>query len=366
MLEQFKGCMLGGLVGDCLGANFECRYESLIPKEKIDDFFSKLKSGSPEPKINKYTDDTAMAKQIGKSFIAKKEFDYQDIADRFSREYYAEPWRGYGGSVVEVFSKLKKDSSDPFKPASQQFNGSGSYGNGAGMRAHPIGLAASNLSLKEVTKHASNIGRITHAHQLGVGGGILQALAVHQALRAESPMALFNILKGEIAKMEEGLEETDYTYKLRLVEESIEKPDSDLAEIGFELGNDVSAIESVPTAFFCFLRAASKFQPENQFEQTIRLAIHLGGDTDTIASMAGAISGAYLGIKKIPEYLYKFCESTDEVIQQGIDIYNIVYNVHQESASTNERTANREASTNGNSTVNGDSPPPEKMRKLDD
>ena len=99
--------------------------------------------------------------------------------------------------------------------------------------------------------------------------------------------------------MEAGSEDPQYSYKLQLVEEFLHKPgkhnhkcliynllivalskeksfkihrsssnnygcsllDSDLAEIGFELGNDVSAIESVPTALFCFLRGCLKFKP---------------------------------------------------------------------------------------------------------
>merc|ERR1740128_955217 len=119
----------------------------------------------------RYTDDSAMAKQIAASFVKQQAFDYKDIASGFSLDYHREPWRGYGASVVEVFSKLKANPADPFTPAAQQFNGSGSYGNGAGMRAHPIALGAYALQVHEVINHATNVGRITHSHPLGVGGG---------------------------------------------------------------------------------------------------------------------------------------------------------------------------------------------------
>ena len=60
------------------------------------------------------------------------------------------------------------------------------------------------------------------------------------------------------------------------------------------LGNGIAAFESVPTAIYSFLRCPKSF-PE-----VVSYAISLGGDTDTIASMAGAISGAYLGLGAIP------------------------------------------------------------------
>jgi len=60
------------------------------------------------------------------------------------------------------------------------------------------------------------------------------------------------------------------------------------------LGNGIEAPRSVPTAIYCFLRQTQSY------EDTVIYAISLGGDTDTIAAMAGAISGAYLGIETIP------------------------------------------------------------------
>jgi len=353
LLEQFKGCMVGGLVGDCLGANFECQYENLVPIEKVDSFLDKLRKNEPASKF-RYTDDSAMAKQIASSFVKQQAFDYKDIASRFSVDYHREPWRGYGGSVVEVFSKLKANPADPFTPAAQQFNGSGSYGNGAGMRAHPIALGAYPLQVHEVINHATNVGRITHSHPLGVGGGILQTLSVHFALHGEKPVDILDKVRAEMKKVEENAAEPQYTHKLQLVEEFLDKPDSDLAEMGFELGNDVSAIESVPTALFCFLRACRQFKPENQFEETIRLAIHLGGDTDTIASMAGAITGAYLGIQSIPEYMRRPCEALDEVIGHAEDIFNIVNKMDNASDAT-KRPVNGGTDT-------GEQPPEKKSR----
>lgn len=66
---------------------------------------------------------------------------------RFASEFFKEPYRGYGGSVCAVFHKLKQsECSDPFRPAAEQFDGQGSYGNGGAMRIAPAALYGYNLS----------------------------------------------------------------------------------------------------------------------------------------------------------------------------------------------------------------------------
>ena len=68
----------------------------------------------------------------------------------------------------------------------------------------------------------------------------------------------------------------------------------DKSRVILELGNGIEAFNSIPTAIYSFLS-----QPHS-FAQAIRYAISLGGDTDTIGAMTGAISGAYLGVDTIP------------------------------------------------------------------
>ena len=70
-----------------------------------------------------------MARQVADSIISMRSADSKDMAQRFVQEFDMEPFRGYGASVGEVFQKLKRSKcQDPYKPASEQFNGSGSYG----------------------------------------------------------------------------------------------------------------------------------------------------------------------------------------------------------------------------------------------
>eukprot|EP00088_Acartia_fossae_P052663 TRINITY_DN5960_c0_g1_i4.p1 TRINITY_DN5960_c0_g1~~TRINITY_DN5960_c0_g1_i4.p1 ORF type:complete len:330 (+),score=54.11 TRINITY_DN5960_c0_g1_i4:139-1128(+) len=316
-------------------------------------------------RTKKYTDDTAMARQIAISYIKNKSFNYKDLAERFSKEFLHEPWRGYGGSVVDVFHKLQEQNyADPFKPAAEQFNGSGSYGNGAGMRAHPVGLASYKLDLSQTIETAVNVGRITHAHVHGIGGGVLQTLAVKQALRQEDCVeTMLKKIREGMEKFESTRNNKDYSNKLDLVEEFLKSSDTALDEICFELGNSVAAIDSVPTALYCFLKCCKDYEKKQQFEQTIRLAIRMGGDTDTIASMAGAISGAYLGIEDIPDFMIRHCEAVEDAYKQATGIHDIV-TLQKPSDSEEKQTNGQEVVNNGD--ARGTSEPPEKKPKADE
>lgn len=60
------------------------------------------------------------------------------------------------------------------------------------------------------------------------------------------------------------------------------------------------------------------------FRRTIQYAITLGGDTDTIASMAGAIAGAYLGVEAINENMLKHCEFHEEMLEMADDLFAVI------------------------------------------
>ena len=323
MLSKFKGSMIGGLIGDCLGAPFEFKYnDKLVPMKKIVTFLEDVKNmeddKAPDDYFS-YTDDTAMAKQIAITFIEKKSLESEELARNFTKEYFKEPWRGYGGSVVEVFDKLRRSNfCDPFKPAAEQFEGSGSYGNGAAMRAHTIGLACCRSTEAETVRTGERLARLTHSHQLGVTGGVIQAAAVRQALHSVTPRDILASVSS-LASQLEPHGETLFQRKLKLLEGfmSEQREDVDHQEVATELGNDVSAVDSVPTALYCALSVLDDQNTDSadKFEAVLRLAIRMGGDTDTIASMACALAGGHLGLEAIPPHLYTVCEGHQQVLQ---------------------------------------------------
>lgn len=311
-LNRFRGALLGALMGDCIGALFEG--ESSLSSTFVREVLENLDKGGKPKEVLTYTDDTAMTRSMVQSFLENKEFDAKDLADRFTKEYFSDPGRGYGAGVTQVFEKLYSgEYSDIFTPAKEQFNGKGSYGNGAAMRAMAIPLAFPNIA--DVIEYAKTSGKLTHASSLGYNGAVLQALAVHYALQGESRDSFLSKLLDHMDEIEADeksksdaveLELGEFPYRKRLekIKEFLDKRCVSREDVVDQLGNGVAALESVPTAIYSFLRCMDPVEdlPKefNILQRTLGYCFLLGGDTDTIATMAGAIAGAYHGDVQVP------------------------------------------------------------------
>lgn len=332
--KKFRGCLLGSLLGDCLGAPFEGDFITSGDKIVIKNYLDKLEAPDFKGPVKQYTDDTAMTRCIAKALIDKPEPDYVLMAKLFVKEYFLEPKRGYGQNVITVFKKLKQSRfQDVFKPASEQFDGSGSLGNGGAMRIAPLALYFFNnydLMIDAATKAT----KLTHTNPLGINGALLQCMAIQQCFMVKhgEKIDVHRFVDELLHKMkpfeyeeDEDLEEIlekPYREKLltiqNLLQRTYDEDDVLYDEILETLGNSISALESVPTAIYCFLKACSE-TPELKdiFRNAVEYAISLGGDTDTIASMTGAIAGAYVGEEHLNKHLIKHCEKHEETIEMA-------------------------------------------------
>ena len=135
---------------------------------------------------------------------------------------------------------------------------------------------------------------ITHSHELGIQGAALQACAIVLALKG-SPSGGFDA-GAFLEELISRVRNLTYQHKLEHVRELLATEyRAERKDVVSRLGNGIEAFNSVPTAIYSFLRS-----PES-FKEVVTYAISLGGDTDTIASMAGALAGAFLGLDAIPE-----------------------------------------------------------------
>ncbi|XP_018432063.1 PREDICTED: poly(ADP-ribose) glycohydrolase ARH3 [Nanorana parkeri] len=310
---RFRGALLGALMGDCIGAVFEGldAVSTTFVKRVLEGLEKDDKQGALT-----YTDDTAMTRSMVQSFLENKEFSVKDLADRFTKEYFNDPDRGYGAGVIHVFEKLRSgEYNNVLTPAKEQFNGKGSFGNGAAMRAVAIPLAFPNVA--DIIEYAKTSGKLTHASSLGYNGAILQALAVHYALHGEQSRDSFisSLLvhmveveadeKSRSDAVELELGEFPYCKRLTKIKEFLAKECVSREDVVEHLGHGIAALESVPTAIYSFLRCMDPVEdlPSefNSLQRTLAYCFLLGGDTDTIATMAGAIAGAYHGELQVPQ-----------------------------------------------------------------
>jgi len=277
--SKFLGCLIGAAIGDGLGAWREGR--RIAEKEDIASLAERVEELA-------YTDDTHMTIGVVESLIQSRGFDGEHMAQTFIKNYEAEPWRGYGPGPPRVFRMIK--SGEPWDSAANKIYRGGSFGNGSAMRVAPIGLLYSNnpAKLREIAYKSSSI---THSHELGKEGAALQAYAVALALNTPSDEEIDR--EAFLLKLQNFAQTQLYKEKIANTKELL--GEQDRARVVAVLGNGIEALNSVPTAIYCFLK-----QPKS-YKDSVIYAISLGGDTDTIASMAGAILGAYLGIEAIPQ-----------------------------------------------------------------
>ena len=239
--------MIGAIAGDIIGSVFEG------DNIKTTDFplFSKY---------SRYTDDTVHTIALADSIL--NNINYIDKLKEYTRAY---PNAGYGKAFQRwAFSEAR----DPYN----------SWGNGAAMRVSPVGFAYSNLD--EVLEKAKESAEVTHNHPEGIKGAQSTASSIFLAKNGKT--------KDEIKLFIE----TQFGYNLNFT----------LDEIRPNYRFDVSCQGSVPQAIKAFLESES-------YEQSIRLAISIGGDSDTIACINGGIAQAFYGgvpekiKRKIPKFL---------------------------------------------------------------
>lgn len=271
--------MVGTGVGDALGASFE-GWRRAEPRQ--------IEAVADRLEVLAYTDDTHMMIGVAESLIVKKGFDGEHMALTFVTNYESEPFRGYGPGPPRLFRLIR--AGEAWDKVAGRLYGGGSYGNGSAMRIAPIGIFYHD-DLDRLTEVAAQSSLITHSHELGKAGAVLQACAVAAATSLIPPVA--SVHDDFMTRLSELPLPEVYGRKLGKIKELL--TEQDRARIVAELGNGVEAFNSVPAAVYSFLRYPSSF------EDAVLYAVSLGGDADTIGAMTGAISGAYLGIEAIPD-----------------------------------------------------------------
>jgi poly(ADP-ribose) glycohydrolase ARH3 len=282
--DRFEGCLLGLAVGDALGGRFEAQSAEAVRARfpSVDALIA-----YPQDEIW-YTDDTQMAIGLAEALIERGEVVEENLCQAFVANYT--PSRGYGRGARVVLGAME-EGRDHRKIAEEYFPG-GSFGNGAAMRVAPVGLLFrdDHERLREQARLSS---LPTHTHPLGIEGAQLLALAVALSSAADrlDRDAFFARLLA--ACESEG-------YRAKVGEAARVRSPDDLAA----LGNRIEALHSAPTAIASFA-----LTPDS-FESTIGNVILKGGDTDMLAAMAGALSGAYLGAARLPARLVGLLESS--------------------------------------------------------
>ena len=225
--------MIGAIAGDIIGSIYEHR-----PIKTKD--FPLFSPGC------RFTDDTVLTVAVADAILSGR--GYAEALHDFGHRY---PRAGYGGSFR---AWLAAREPEPY----------GSWGNGSAMRVGPVGWAFDSEA--EVLEHASLSAAVTHDHPEGIKGAQATALAVFLARLDCSREELRDRIRSA------------FGYDLDMTVDGI-RPDYEF---------DVSCQGTVPQALVCVLDSDS-------WEDAVRNAVSLGGDSDTLACIAGAVAEAFYG-----------------------------------------------------------------------
>lgn len=228
--------MLGSICGDFIGSVYESN-----PLKSV-----KFQLVTPR---NHFTDDTVLTMAVARAILlGSGSHDYARCILEFAREF---PNAGYGGNFARW---MRSQRPRPY----------GSWGNGSAMRVSPVGMAFETE--EDVLTQAQASAEVTHNHPEGVKGAQAVALGVFMARKGRS--------KEEIKKEIESRFDYDLDRKL------------DEIRPGYTF--NISCQKTVPESIIAFLESTD-------YESTVRNAVSLGGDSDTMACMAGGIAEAFYG-----------------------------------------------------------------------
>jgi poly(ADP-ribose) glycohydrolase ARH3 len=277
--EKYRGGMIGSGLGDAVG-ELAFRYRTM------DDLQAQVKQ------VNelRYTDDTAMSIGLAESILARGDLDQQDLGDTFRRNFWREPWRGYASGPPAIFSIVERYGVTYREAAKSLFGGEGSLGNGAAMRIVPVGLFFCDSP--DLYEKACLSASVTHTHPVGMDGAAVQAKAISLAVKLD-PREMFSS-DAFIDPLIEFAKTNEIKEKMQLVKRLL-SDNAAPSRAAEQLGSTVAVHESMPFALFSFLRHPTSF------EDCLFCAVLNGGDRDTLGAMGCAISGAYLGIRHIPQ-----------------------------------------------------------------
>lgn len=233
--------MIGALIGDISGSRFE---------------WNNIKSKDFELLTYKChtTDDSVLSLAIARAILdcdgnyenlGKVAIQYMQL---LGKKY---PHAGYGGKFRCWIQEKKPE---PY----------GSWGNGAAMRVSACGFAAT--SMDEAKELAIKVTEVTHNHPEGIKAAEAVAVAIYMALKGTNIFKIKDYIQNNYYELDFTLDSIRDNYTF-----------------------DVSCMGSVPQAFQAFFESTD-------FEDAIRNAISIGGDSDTIAAITGGIAEGYYGV----------------------------------------------------------------------
>lgn len=289
--------LTGLAIGDALGMPFET--DSPLSTRLSAWNGTYQSSGFHRLKPGQFTDDTQMSLALADAILTNKFYDPGIAASKYLEWFISGDCRGIGSNTRLAMQNLAKG----LEWHAAGINGA--EGNGTAMRAAPIGAHQNRGTerLRAAAHWARVDAQITHKSDEAKEGSAAIAVAVsHLCAGGRKTDVLTTVL--------EHLAKSRVRFAIEDLNRALRRGDTlgDFLKTKDWLLSGVTAhvAQSVPAAFTMFLYSTD-------FDATVKNAVRLGGDTDSVAAMAGALAGSHYGIEGIPEPLRSPLERADDI-----------------------------------------------------
>lgn len=320
--DKILGCLLGGAVGDAMGAATEVRTREQIRQlfgTYVRDFYTPPEDTFAHGcKRGQITDDFSIAYMNCMEIVDAGGEISEEVAERALVKWFAVPEfsRFAGPTTKAAVLKMRGEADsdkDMFTPAID--NGKGT--NGAAMKAAPIALFSGG-DIEKSIRHTITLCKVTHNNNVALSGACAVSAAAAAAMREKtSPemiieAGLVGAVRGEELGRECGAsicgpsigKRIQKAVELGLLAENMEKA---IEAIEAHIGSGLMAAEAVPAVFG--LIAAAK----GDLMEAIYGGVNIGDDTDTVATMVGGIMGAYRGASCFPKGYLEIIRDNNQI-----------------------------------------------------
>ncbi|MEA5036710.1 hypothetical protein SDC9_17436 [bioreactor metagenome] len=276
MLNRYKGCLVGAILGDALGMPNETTTARLSTAPS----FARAYKGHPNHDLlpGQYTDDGQLI-LIASRILAEGDWDNTEYAKELLKTYTLQKFRYPDGTTFAACKKMEKTG---------DLTGSGIYSDSTGCLGLAIPFALAYKDRKEMAKELLTACSVTHTHP-GVHAGVIgYALFLNTLLETSDVEAAFSALFTAAENMDPMLA-GKIANAVRI--EKTGMPTADAASI---IGNSSSIYQTLPLAvFFC----RRYFIPR----ELLGMSSTCGANADTVSLLCGAFTGARFGLSALPE-----------------------------------------------------------------
>lgn len=289
--SRFRGCLVGLVVGECLGAPLEGLSPAVI--KRVHDQVTEIRGGGfLGLKPGEHARNSALMLWTAESIVELSRFDMDDVVSR---------WLGWkqsgvkevGTTIAEALERIQAGTH--WRDAGRKVARSQAAGNGAMARVAPLSL----FLLRDrpaLIQHATELSMATHGHHEALGAAVATAVLIAELSDGASLLEAVEVAAATARARDEAV-------IAGCVRGSARKELRDL-------GTSSYCLHTLETSAWCLARTES-------LEEALITVVNLGGDAAAHGAVTGALAGAYYGYEAIPERWTSAVKAHDQVVRQA-------------------------------------------------